>query len=114
MAKLRGEATTNQALVTSATGSIHVPFQANGIDWNFSAQAGLSHDLFSPRSELDVKLLGQTYQLQSSATGRTRLHLGLGITGRIADQTQLGFDLGYQTTQDWESISGAISVQIRF
>ena len=114
MAELRGEATTNQALVASAIGSVNAPFQTNGIDWNFSARAGLSHDLFNPRSELDAKLLGQSYQLESSAIGRTRLHLGLGLTGRIADHTQLGFDLGYQTAQDWTSIGGSISVQIRF
>ena len=114
MAELRGEATTNQALVVSATGSVNAPFQANGIDWNFSARAGLSHDLFNPRSELDAKLLGQSYQLESSAIGRTRLHLGLGLTGRITDHTQLSFDVGYQTAQDWESLGGSISVRIRF
>lgn len=114
MAELRGEATTNQALVASATGSVNAPFQAIGIDWNFSARVGLSHDLFNPRSELDAKLLGQSYQLESNAIGRTRLHLGMGLTGRIAEHTQLGFDLGYQTAQDWESIGGSISLQIRF
>ena len=105
---------TNQALVASATGSVNAPFQAIGIDWNFSARVGLSHDLFNPRSELDAKLLGQSYQLESNAIGRTRLHLGMGLTGRIAEHTQLGFDLGYQTAQDWESIGGSISLQIRF
>lgn len=114
IAELRGEATTNQALVATVTGIVTTPFQANGIDWNFSAQAGLGHDLLNPRSELDAKLLGQSYQLESSAIGRTRLKLGLGLTGRISDHAQLGFELGYQTAQDWESIGGFMSVQIRF
>jgi len=59
-------------------------------------------------------LLGQSSQLESSAIGRTSLQLGLGLTGRIADYTLLGFDLGYQTAQDWASIGGSIAMQIRF
>lgn len=114
MAELQGEATTNQALVATVTGSVSAPFQTNGIDWNFSARAGLSHDLFNPHTELDAKLLGQSYQLESSTMGRTRLHLGLRLTGQISDHTQLGFDLGYQTARDWTSVGGSVSMQTRF
>lgn len=114
MAELHADAATKQALVVTASGSANAPFQANGIDWNLSARAGLSHDLFNPRSELDAKLMGQSYQLESSAIGRTRLQLGLGVSGRIAEHTQLGFDLGYQVAQNWASIGASIAVQVRF
>lgn len=114
LAEVKVEADTQQTLVASVMGSVNAPFKANDIDWNFSARAGLSHDLLSTRTELNAKLLGQSYQLESSAIGRTRLHLGLGLTGQIAEHTQLGFDLGYQTARDWESLGGSISVQIRF
>lgn len=114
LAEVKVEADTQQTLVASVMGSVNAPFQANGINWNFSTRVGLSHDLLSPRTELDARLLGQPYSLESSAMGRTRAHLGLGLTGQISDHTQLGFDLGYQTARDWESIGGTVSVQIAF
>lgn len=114
VAELRAEATTQQALVLTAASSANLSFEAKDIDWHFSARAGLSQDLLKSRAELDAQLRGQSYQLESSALGRTRLQLGLGLSGRIAKHTQLGLDLGYQTARDWSSLGASVSVQIRF
>jgi hypothetical protein len=111
---IKGNATGNQSFIASAGASASLPFQAFGVAWRASAAANVGYECAGNSVSLNVGLLNSTIEIQSGKIGRTRVNVGAGLAGYVAERTKMAVALSNQSADNWNATSLTASISMEF
>ncbi len=112
--QLNVDGDTSHSLMGSIGANISLPFKSNNVNWLTVISGSVHHELADVRTEFDVRMLNQTYQVKSGAIGRDRLNLGLSLTGQVADHTSITFNVSHQTAENWNATAATFAIKTAF
>jgi autotransporter-associated beta strand protein len=111
---IKGNATDNQSFIASASASTSTAFQAFSIAWRASAAVTVGYECASNNVSLNVGLLNNTIEIQSGKIGRTRVNVGTGLSGYVAERTKMTVALYNQSADNWNATSLTASISREF
>lgn len=112
--QLNVDGNTSHSLMGSIGANISLPFEANHVNWLTVISGSIHHELGDVRTEFDARMLDQTYEVKSGAIGRDRLNLGLSLTGQVARNTSITFNVSHQTAENWNATAAAFAIKTAF
>ena len=63
---------------------------------------------------MQSNFMGNPISIESGSIGRTRLNLGLGISGHVGRETKVALEVSNQSAQNWNATAANVSVRIGF
>ena len=63
---------------------------------------------------MQSQFLNSPITIDSGSIGRTRLNLGLGISGYVGRETKVALDVSNQSAQNWNATAATASIRVAF
>lgn len=111
---LTTQAGNTQSLVPNFGATASIPFKAGQIDWRAHGLVNVGYETAANKITLQSNFLGSPVTVDSGSIGRTRLNLGLGISGYVGKETRVALDVSNQSAQNWNATAANISVRMGF
>ena len=111
---LTTQAGNTQSLVPNLNATASLPFKAGQIDWRAHGLVNVGYETAANKITLQSNFLGSPISVDSGSIGRTRLNLGLGISGHVGKETKVALDVSNQSAQNWNATAANVSVRVGF
>lgn len=111
---LTTQAGNTQSLVPNLNATVSIPFKAAQIDWRAHGLVNVGYETANNKITLQSNFLGSPITIDSGSIGRTRLNLGLGISGDVGRETKVALDVSNQSAQNWNATAANVSVRVGF
>lgn len=111
---LTTQAGNTQSLVPNLNATASIPFKAGQIDWRAHGLVNVGYETAANKITLQSNFLGTPITVDSGSIGRTRLNLGLGISGDVGRETKVALDVSNQSAQNWNATAANVSVRVGF
>lgn len=111
---LTTQAGNTQSLVPNLGATASIPFNAGRIDWRAHGLVNVGYETASNKITLQSNFLGSPITVDSGSIGRTRLNLGLGVSGYVGKETRVALDVSNQSAQNWNATAANVSVRMGF
>ena len=111
---LTTQAGNTQSLVANLNATASIPFTAGQIDWRAHGLVNVGYETAANKITLQSNFLGSPITVDSGSIGRTRLNLGLGISGNVGKETKVALDVTNQSAQNWNATAANVSVRVGF
>ena len=111
---LTTQAGNTQSLVPNLNATASIPFKAAQIDWRAYGLVNVGYETANNKITLQSNFLGAPITMESGSIGRTRLNLGLGISGNVGRETKVALDVSNQSAQNWNATAANVSIRVGF
>ena len=111
---LTTQAGNTQSLAPNLNATASLPFKAGQIDWRAHGLVNVGYETAANKITLQSNFLGSPISVDSGSIGRTRLNLGLGISGHVGKETKVALDVSNQSAQNWNATAANVSVRVGF
>ena len=111
---LTTQAGNTQSLVPNFNATASIPFKAAQIDWRAHGLVNVGYETANNKITLQSNFLGSPITMESGSIGRTRLNLGLGISGDVGRETKIALDVSNQSAQNWNATAANVSIRVGF
>lgn len=111
---LTTQAGNTQSLVPNLNATASIPFKAAQIDWRAHGLVNVGYETANNKITLQSNFLGSPITMESDSIGRTRLNLGLGISGDVGRETKIALDISNQSAQNWNATAANVSIRVGF
>lgn len=103
-----------QSLVPNLNASASIPFKAGQIDWRAHGLVNVGYETAANKITLQSNFLGSPISVDSGSIGRTRLNLGLGLSGAVGRETRIALEVANQSAQNWNATAANVSLRVGF
>lgn len=111
---LTTQAGNTQSLVPNFSATMSLPFRAGQIDWRAHGLVNVGYETADNKITLQSNFMGNPISVESGSIGRTRLNLGLGLSGYVGRETRVALDVSNQSAQNWNATAANVSVRVGF
>lgn len=111
---LTTQAGNTQSFVPNLSATISAPFEAWQIDWRAHGLVNVGYETAANKIALQSNFLGSPINVDSGSIGRTRLNLGLGVSGAVGRETRIALEVANQSAQNWNATAANVSVRVGF
>lgn len=103
-----------QSLVPNLNATASIPFKAGQIDWRAHGLVNVGYETAANKITLQSNFLGSPISVDSGSIGRTRLNLGLGLSGAVGRETRIALEVANQSAQNWNATAANVSLRVGF
>lgn len=103
-----------QSLVPNLSASASIPFKALQIDWRAQGLVNVGYETADNKITLQSNFMGSPITVDSGSIGRTRLNLGLGVSGAVGRETRIALEVANQSAQYWNATAANVSLRVGF
>jgi len=103
-----------QSLVPNLNASASIPFKAGRIDWRAHGLVNVGYETAANKITLQSNFLGSPITVDSGSIGRTRLNLGMGLSGAVGRETRIALEVANQSAQNWNATAANVSLRVGF
>jgi len=111
---LTTQSNNTQSLVPNLSASASIPFKALQIDWRAQGLVNVGYETADNKITLQSNFMGSPITVDSGSIGRTRLNLGLGVSGAVGRETRIALEVANQSAQYWNATAANVSLRVGF